>query len=114
MKTMDRLSAREKVLTAAAIAFLTLSIASPAKADSVRWRTIVGIVQANNVVGNIGGGGQPWTALGGRARVDLGASGVNFDVQGLVLAGGNTDRNARCRQLQVKGTLVCEPGRCRM
>ena len=109
MKKMDRLSARGKILTAAAIAFLTLSIASPAKADSVRWRTIVGIVQAGNLVGNITGGGQPWTTLGGRARVDLGASRVNFDVQGLVLAGGNTIGTPGA-VVQVKGTLVCDPG----
>ena len=88
MKNMDRLSARGKILVAAAIAFLTWSIASPAKADSIRWRTIVGIVQAANVVGNINGGGQPWTTLGGRARVDLAKGQLDFDVQGLVLAGG--------------------------
>jgi hypothetical protein len=88
MKNMDRLSARGKILVAAAIAFLTWSIASPAKADSIRWRTIVGIVQAANVVGNINGGGQPWTTLGGRARVDLAKSQLDFDLQGLVLAGG--------------------------
>ena len=50
MKNMDRLSVRGKVLTAAAIAFFILSIASPANADSTRWRTIVGIIQANNPV----------------------------------------------------------------
>ena len=109
MKNMDRLSAQGKLLAAAAIAFLALSTASPAKADSVRWRTIVGIVQAGNMVGNIQGGGQPWTALGGRARVDLGTSRVNFDVQGLVLAGGNTIGTPGA-VVQVKGTLVCDPG----
>jgi hypothetical protein len=91
MQSMDRWSVRGKVLAATAGAILVLSITSPAKADSsVRWRTIVGIVQAGNTVGNIPGGGQPWTALGGRVRVDLAASQVSFDVQGLVLAGGNT------------------------
>jgi hypothetical protein len=54
MQNMDRLSVRGKVLAATAGAFLVLSITSPAKADnSVRWRTIVGIVQAGNTVGNI-------------------------------------------------------------
>jgi hypothetical protein len=109
MKNIDRSSARKKVLAAAAIAFLTFSIASPAKADTVRWRTIVGIVQAGNVVGNIQGGGAPWTALGGRARVDLAASRVNFDVQGLVLAGGNTVGTPGT-VTQVKGTLLCDAG----
>jgi hypothetical protein len=100
---------KSKILAATVGAFLILSIASPAKADSVRWRTIVGIVQAGNTVGNIAGGGQPWTALGGRARVDLAASRVNFDVQGLVLAGGNTIGTPDAI-VQVKGTLVCDPG----
>jgi hypothetical protein len=109
MKNMDRLSARGKILAAAAIAFLTWSIASPAKADSIRWRTIVGIVQAANVVGNINGGGQPWTTLGGRARVDLAKSQLDFDVQGLVLAGGASIGTPDAIN-QVKGTLVCGAG----
>jgi hypothetical protein len=109
MKNMDRLSARGKILAAAAIAFLTWSIASPAKADSIRWRTIVGIAQAANVVGNINGGGQPWTTLGGRARVDLAKSQLDFDVQGLVLAGGASIGTPDAIN-QVKGTLVCGAG----
>ena len=109
MKNMDRSSARGTVLAAAAIAFLTVSIASPAKADSVRWRTVVGIVQAGNLVGTIQGGGQPWTTLGGRARVDLAKSQLDFDVQGLVLAGGNTIGTPGAVN-QVKGTLVCNAG----
>jgi hypothetical protein len=107
---MYQMSAWGKILAATVGTFLMLSIASPAKADnSVRWRTIVGIIQAGNVVGNITGGGQPWTTLSGRVRVDLAASQVSFEVQGLVLAGGNgigtPDGIA-----QVKGTLVCDPG----
>ena len=86
-----------------------LSIASPAKADSIRWRTIVGIVQAGNTVGNITGGGQPWTTLGGRARVDLARSRLDFDVQGLVLAGGNTIGTPGAIN-QVMGTLLCDAG----
>ena len=110
MQNMERWSVRGKVLAATAGAFLVLSIISPAKADnSVRWRTIVGIVQAGNTVGNIPGGGQPWTALGGRVRVDLAASQVSFDVQGLVLAGGNTIGTPD-GITQVKGTLICDAG----
>ncbi len=100
----------EKYWQATAIAFLTLSIVSPAKADTVRWRTIIGIVQAGNVVGNnINGGGQPWTTLGGRARVDLGKGQLDFDVQGFVLAGGATIGTPGPIN-QVKGTLVCGAG----
>ena len=109
MQNMNRLSARGKVLAATAGAFLMLSIASPAKADSIRWRTIVGIVQAGNTVGNITGGGQPWTTLGGRARVDLARSRLDFDVQGLVLAGGNTIGTPGAIN-QVMGTLLCDAG----
>ena len=106
MKNMVRSSARGKACTAAAIAFVTLSIASPAKAETVRWRTIVGIIQAGNPVGNITGGGQPWTTTGGRARVDLAKGQLDFDVQGLVLAGGPTIGTPGAVN-QVKGTLVC-------
>ena len=109
MKIMDRLSRRGKVLAAAAIVFLTSSIVSSAKADSVRWRTVVGIVQAGNVVGGIAGGGMPWTTLGGRARVDLAKGQLDFDVQGLVLAGGNAIGTPGTVN-QVKGTLVCGAG----
>jgi len=109
MKNMDRQSAWGKISVATVGVLLMLPIATPAKADSVRWRTIVGIIQAGNPVGNIQGGGQPWTALGGRARVDLGTSRVNFDVQGLVLAGGNTIGTPDAI-VQVKGTLVCDVG----
>jgi len=109
MKNMDRLSARGKILAVAAIASITLAIVSPAKADNVRWRTIVGILQANNVVGNINGGGAPWTTLGGRARVDLARSRLDFDVQGLVLAGGNSIGTPGAIN-QVMGTLLCDPG----
>jgi hypothetical protein len=103
MTSIHRLSA------AAAIACFTLSVATPAKADSVRWQTIVGIIQAGNVVGNITGGGQPWTTTGGRARVDLSKSQLDFDVQGLVLAGGATIGTPGAVN-QVKGTLVCGAG----
>ena len=109
MKNMDRLSVRGKVLIAAAIAFFILSMASPASADSTRWRTIVGIIQANNPVAGIPGGGQPWTTLGGRARVDLAKGQLDFDVQGLVLAGGNSIGTPGAINM-VKGTLVCGAG----
>jgi len=106
----DRFRARARLLAATmGAALLVMPIASSAKADNVRWRTIVGIVQAGNVVGNITGGGQPWTALGGRARVDLSRSRLDFDVQGLVLAGGNTIGTPGTIN-QVMGTLVCDAG----
>jgi hypothetical protein len=97
-----------KTLTASAVgALLLVAIASPSRAnDNVSWETIIGIVQASNVVGGITGGGQPWSALGGSASVNLSERSVAFQVRGLVLAGGasigTTDKVAN-----VVGTLVC-------
>ena len=91
-----------------ASALLAFASVSPAAADSVRWRTVVGIVQAANVVGGIGGGGQPWTTLGGHASVDLSANHLEFEVRGLVLAGGDSIGTPD-GIVQVKGTLVCDP-----
>ena len=66
MQSMDRYRARAKMLVAAtASAVLLSAVAVPAAADGVKWKTIIGIIQAGNVVGNIPGGGQPWSTLGG-------------------------------------------------
>ena len=104
---------RTRVPVVVASALLAFASVSPAAADNVRWRTVVGIIQANNVAGGIGGGGQPWTTLGGHASVDLSANHVEFEVRGLVLAGGDSigtpDGIA-----QVRGTLVCDPAGARL
>src|SRR5262249_25067040 len=63
-------------------AFIAWAIASPAAADSVRWRTVIGIMQAGNVVAGITGGGQPWSTLGGHAS-DLSTSRVELEGRGL-------------------------------
>jgi len=111
MKNLNRSGAQLKISAAVITGALLMSaVASPAGADSsVRWRTIIGIIQAGNVVGNITGGGQPWATLGGRARVDLAAGQVSFEVEGLVLAGGNTIGTPGAVN-QVKGTLICDAG----
>src|SRR5204863_9357336 len=79
-----------------AIVFAALSIASVSTAaladndsNNVSWKRVIGIIQAGNMVGNIQGGGQPWSTLGGEANVNLGSGRVEFEVRGLVLAGGN-------------------------
>jgi hypothetical protein len=92
-----------------ASALLVSAMDSPAAADGVRWSTVVGIEDANNVVGNIGGGGQPWTTLGGFAIADLSSGRVEFEVRGLVLAGGNTIGTPGAIT-QVMGTVVCDAG----
>jgi hypothetical protein len=107
MKIMDRCCGRVKVFVAvAASALLMSAIASPASAQNVRWRTVIGVVQAGNVVGGITGGGQPWSTLGGNASVNLATARVEFEVRGLVLAGGNSIGTPGANT-QVKGTLVC-------
>ena len=99
---------------AACIVVLT-TMTAPVSADSVRWKTIIGIIQAGNIVGGVNGigaitgGGQPWSTLDGRANVDLAAGRIDFEVRGLVLAGGNTVGNPGAINL-VKGTLVCDAG----
>jgi hypothetical protein len=97
----------------AAGALLATALAGPAIADgggnSVRWKTIIGIIQAGNVVAGIGGGGQPWSTLGGDARVDLSGGHLEFEVRGLVLAGGNSIGTPD-GIVNVKGTLVCAAG----
>ena len=97
-------------------AILAAALLSPVQAiaddgDAIQWQAIVGILQANNVVGSgtgaVTGGGQPWTTTGGRASVDLRTSQINFEVRGLVFAGGNTI-GTPLPITQVKGTLVCD------
>ena len=79
--------------------------------DTLQWQTIVGIIQAGNLVGSgtgqVKGGGQPWSTSGGHAMVDLRTGQVNFEVRGLVFAGGNTI-GTPLPITQVKGTLVCD------
>jgi hypothetical protein len=84
--------------------------------NSVRWETIIGTffigaipgTSANTVAG-ITGGGEPWSTLSGHAYVDLSSGAVDFEVKGLVLAGGNSI-GTPATIAQVEGTLVCSPG----
>jgi len=102
-----------KILTTSAVgALLLVAIASPSQADDsgfVRWKKIIGVAQAGNVVGiqnTIMGGGQPWSTLGGEVEVSLSDGGVEFDVRGLVLAGGNSIGTPG-PVTNVVGTLLC-------
>jgi hypothetical protein len=101
------------LLTTAFGAVLFAAIASPSQADDsglVRWKKIIGIEQAGNVVGNppntITGGGQPWSTLDGDAVVNLNEGSVDFEVRGLVLAGGNAIGTPD-GVMNVVRTLVC-------
>ena len=89
--------------------FSSTVIAIPAR--EVRWDALVGVIQTGNVVGSgtgaVTGAGQPWVVTGGRAEVDLSNGDLSFDVEGLVLAGGN-NIGTRGTNAQVRGTLVCD------
>jgi hypothetical protein len=77
----------------------------------VRWKTIVGniTVSNNDAVGGINPGTTPWSTLGGSARVDLATGHVSFDVDGLVLNGGNATGTPGPVD-QVEGSLICDAG----
>jgi hypothetical protein len=100
--------------TAAIGASLLAAIAAPSAAfggdGDVRWRKIVGILDANNVVGGILGSSQPRSALGGEARINLNDGTVEFEVRGLVQAGGNQVGTTLIAPLGIKGTIICRPG----
>jgi len=99
------------MMTAAGILLLGCSYAAIAADQTVEWQRIVGIIQAGDTVGTgtgkVTGGGQPWFARGGSAAVDLTSGQMQFDVQGLVFAGGNAIGTPGA-VTQVKGTLVCD------
>src|SRR5262245_9483960 len=87
--------------------------ASSFAADTVvRWQKIVGVITAPNVdnpVAGISAGTLPWTARGGSARINLSTGVGAFDVEGLVLVGGNgTGTPGPINSVVV--TLVCNPG----
>jgi hypothetical protein len=93
----------------------------------VRWRSIKGVItapdidnpvgvvttQAGNVVTlvnpGISAGTLPWTTTQGSARVNLATGAAAFEVEGLVLNGGNASGTPG-RVDQVEGSLVCNPG----
>jgi len=104
-----------KSLIVCGLALAAAVIGQNASADPgdtlLRWQSVIGIAQANNLVGSgtgvVTGGGVPWSALGGRVDVHLDSGRTDFDVHGLVLAGGNSIGNPGA-VTQVKGTLVCD------
>ena len=77
----------------------------------VRWKTIVGniTVSNNDAVAGINPATTPWSTTGGRARVNLSTGRVSFDVEGLVLNGGNATGTPGPVD-QVEGSLVCNAG----
>ena len=77
----------------------------------VRWQNIVGNITVSNfdAVAGINPGTTPWSTVGGRARVNLSTGQVSFDVDGLVLNGGNATGTPGGVD-QVEGSLICDAG----
>src|SRR2546427_8779234 len=96
----------------ALLAVLCSAAAAFAQNDAVvRWKTIVGniTVSNNDAVGGINPGTTPWSTTGGRAHVNLSTGQVSFEVEGLVLNGGNAT-GTRGGVDQVEGSLICDAG----
>jgi hypothetical protein len=102
--------------TVCAVLFvLLLAVASFAQDhhhNVVHWKTIVGniTVSNNDAVAGINPGTTPWSTTGGRASVTLSTGHVSFEVEGLVLNGGNAT-GTRAGVDQVEGSLICDAGR---
>ena len=79
--------------------------------DVLKWQSVIGIIQGGNTVGSgtgaVTSNGQPWSALGGQVRVDPDTGRIDFRVNGLVFAGGNSIGTPGT-VAQVKGTIVCD------
>jgi len=92
---------------------LTLCAGAFAQTDTVvRWRGMEGVITApgvDNPVGQIHSGAGPWTTRSGSARMNLATGNGSFDVEGLVLNGGNASGTPGA-VTSVIGTLVCNPG----
>ena len=95
------------------VAFTASSLAvAQSENDVVRWKTIEGNITAagvDNPVAGISTGTLPWTTTRGRARVDLSTGAASFEVDGLVLNGGNGTGSTGPVD-QVEGSLVCNAG----
>jgi hypothetical protein len=80
--------------------------------DVVRWRSVVGVITAQNVdnpVGDIHSGTFPWHARSGRASVNLSTGATSFEVEGLVINGAVFSGTPGPISA-VTGTLVCNAG----
>jgi len=103
-----------KKACAVLLAVLSVSLLTSAFAgedDLVRWQNIVGniTVSNNDAVAGFNPGTTPWSTNLGRARVNLATGLLSFDVDGLVLNGGNATGTPG-PVTSVTGTLVCNAG----
>jgi len=102
----------KKLLPLALLLAPAFLFAHDADDSIVQWNRIVGVITAPNVdnpVAGISAGTLPWTTRQGSAHVNLATGEASFDVEGLVLIGGNATGTAGPVN-KVTGTLVCNPG----
>jgi hypothetical protein len=98
--------------TASLILIAASALPSFAADTVVRWQNVVGVITAPNVDNPVAGfsaGTLPWNTRGGGVRIDLTTGMGSFDVEGLVLNGGNATGTTG-PITSVVGTLVCNPG----
>jgi hypothetical protein len=107
---------KEVIKFVAVGALLCVTSAMAGHGDNIRWRDIIGIVTAGDLVGVPGiPGGAPWSTQSGGAKVNLSNGQVQFEVKGLVLAAGSVSALAitglpigtTAGIPEVIGTLVC-------
>jgi hypothetical protein len=104
--------------------FLALAACGFAQNNTVvRWHQMAGVITAPAVDNPVGGttdasgnkvnqihsGAGPWTARGGSAHINLISGEGSFDVEGLVLNGGNATGTPGAVN-SIVGTLVCNAG----
>ena len=101
----------------ACLMLLAVLVASASLAHAqniVRWKTVVGVITAPNVdnpvAGSIHSGTSPWTTRGGYATVNLATGALAFNVEGLVLNGGDFTGTVPSGFPHVVGSLVCNIG----
>jgi len=120
MKTGFKSKKEKEKETMKALCFaLALAFSAGAFAQSnsvVRWNRIVGVITAPGVDNPVGvapnqihSGAGPWTTRGGSAHVNLLSGEGSFEVEGLVLNGGNASGTPGPIN-SVVGTLVCNAG----
>ena len=107
-------SSLRKSLFVSAVALAAAVVGQAASADpgdSLRWQSVIGIAAPNGIVGSgtgaVTGAPGPWSALGGKVKVDPDKGRIEFSVDGLVLAAGNFIGTPGTVS-QIKGTLVCD------
>lgn len=103
---------RSKALVGSTLLLFALS--TVAVAQTASWKQVVGIIPAGNVVGSgtgkVAGGFLPWTTTSGHAQVNLKTGDIEFEVRGLVFAGGSSTITigSPLPVTAVNGTLVCD------